>query len=77
MKTNDKQKELKIGKMLRNLLIQQEQTAMLSRTKASYFGETYTFDAVTREEWDEMVFRALRFLDTKRWYQAVIDRLFK
>lgn len=41
---------MKIGNNLRNLVMRQSQTYMLSRSKAEYLGEIYTFNPVTSDE---------------------------
>ena len=40
----------KINNKLRDLLLEQTQTLLLSQTKATYYNEIYTFNRLTKKE---------------------------
>lgn len=54
---------MKIGKMLRNLLMRQSETRMIKSTKAEYLGEVYDFPKVKLSEQFEMMSRIAKNLD--------------
>lgn len=66
---------MRIGNNLRDLLMGQEETVMLSRTKCDYLGEKYHFNRVT---WDDQIKRIVliaKFVNQKSWLQKLFDKI--
>lgn len=68
---------MKIKNRLRDLLLRQPETLMLSREKAIYDGETYTFNPVTAEEIEFMRMDLLKIIDNKSWAKTLFEKIFK
>lgn len=68
---------MRIDNNLRNLIMRQPETVMLSRTRCDYFGYIYTFMGVTDDEIDAQIMALLRIVNKKSWAAAVLDRLRK
>lgn len=67
---------MRIGKQLRNLVMREAETVMLSRTSCIYLGEKYTFSPVTKDELVAHVDGLAKALDDRTWSKRLIDRLF-
>lgn len=65
----------KIDKNLRNLVMKQAETLMLSRTHCVYMGETYHFDEVTPDEIEEQCMKLLGIINKKSWAKIVLEKL--
>lgn len=68
---------MKIGNRLRDVLMKQSETLMLSPTKGLYMGEIYTFKAVTEEEFEGVRMELLKLIDKKSWAEELFKKLFK
>lgn len=63
---------MKVNKHLRNLLMEQSETVMLSRSECYYLGTRYTFTPVVQKDTDVRVAEIRKALDLdapKKWYQ--------
>lgn len=68
---------MKIGKNLRNLVMRQSETYMISPRQCIYITEKYEFEPVTRDEFLAAGDAILKLLDERSWVKRLMDRLFK
>lgn len=64
-----------IDKTLRNLLLTQEATLILSPGKCSYRGNVYIYEPFTIDEIEAKRLELLRFVNKKEFFIAILDKL--
>lgn len=64
-----------IDKTLRNLLLTQEATLILSPGKCSYRGNIYVYEPFTIDEIEAKRLELLRFVNKKEFFIAILDKL--
>jgi len=63
---------MKVNKQIRNLLMEQPETVMISRTNCEYLGKKYTFVPVTNAETLKRIYGVLDILKPfvkKHWWE--------
>lgn len=66
---------MRIGKALRNILLERAETYVLSPTSCMYFNEKYTYEAVTQDDIEVRVQHLLSILNKKSWAERVLENL--
>lgn len=66
---------MKIDKRLRNLLMKQSETLMLSRTKCSYMDEVYEFDELTADEIEVWRLKIMKLIDKPSFWTTILKKL--
>ncbi len=64
-----------IDKTLRNLLLSQEATLVLSPGKCSYRGNVYVYEPFTIDEIEAKRLELLRLVNKKEFFIAILDKL--
>ena len=67
---------MKINKELRNLIMRQPGTVMISTKSCKYLGKKYIFAPVTKEEVYESIGGLLKILYKRPWAENLMYRLF-
>jgi hypothetical protein len=60
---------MKVNKNLRDLLMEQTETVMLSPIECDYFGTKYQFIPTTWKDIQKRQEIIIRLLETKKWWQ--------
>jgi len=64
---------MRVNKDLRDLLLRQAETYVLSPRWCIYRGIKYTYTQVTHEESLELIYKTQKLLDKKSWAKKIIE----
>lgn len=67
---------MKVDKNIRNLLLGEDETHMVSASACIYLGQKYTFDPINDTEREEMRLNLVKLINKKSWAKIILTNIF-